>query len=146
MRCKTKHLRKMPHKCGVIQYETDDWNDRLQRGPSRREHTRHREVLPSSPLLACGEKAARQAWQGPGFLGPRHQVRWLMGQVKNDTVSRGESRGSDMYGRLRGNWTAKLEDALGRETWRLARKRNGAGHGVRTRDIQLGKLALYQLS
>ena len=28
----------------------------------------------------------------------------------------------------------------------MARKRNGAGHGVRTRDIQLGKLALYQLS
>jgi hypothetical protein len=25
-------------------------------------------------------------------------------------------------------------------------KENGAGHGVRTRDIQLGKLALYQLS
>ena len=25
-------------------------------------------------------------------------------------------------------------------------KRNGAGYGVRTRDIQLGKLALYQLS
>ncbi len=24
--------------------------------------------------------------------------------------------------------------------------KNGAGHGVRTRDIQLGKLALYQLS
>ncbi len=25
-------------------------------------------------------------------------------------------------------------------------KEIGAGHGVRTRDIQLGKLALYQLS
>ncbi len=26
------------------------------------------------------------------------------------------------------------------------RNKNGAGHGDRTRDIQLGKLALYQLS
>ncbi len=28
----------------------------------------------------------------------------------------------------------------------LERQKNGAGHGTRTRDIQLGKLALYQLS
>lgn len=30
--------------------------------------------------------------------------------------------------------------------WREHRSRRGAGHGIRTRDIQLGKLALYQLS
>ncbi len=28
----------------------------------------------------------------------------------------------------------------------LKMKRNGAGNGTRTRDIKLGKLALYQLS
>ena len=28
----------------------------------------------------------------------------------------------------------------------FSEEKDGAGHGVRTRDIQLGKLALYQLS
>ena len=38
----------------------------------------------------------------------------------------------------------------GEPTWSAHRGENmndiGAGHGIRTRDIQLGKLALYQLS
>ena len=39
-------------------------------------------------------------------------------------------------------WTGERENASpGHERWN-----SGAGHEIRTRDIQLGKLALYQLS
>ena len=45
------------------------------------------------------------------------------------------------------SWYTSGKGGVGKMEYPSIRiKKNGAGHGVRTRDIQLGKLALYQLS
>jgi hypothetical protein len=49
--------------------------------------------------------------------------------------------------RIRGGWmNIYNQDTRCLTRYRKAGERNGAGDGIRTRDINLGKVALYQLS